>query len=158
MAGPPQTHFDVVIPSMPGYGFSAKPTTTGWEPVRIARAWNVLMKRLGYTKYVTQGGDWGDPISEQMAVQAPANVIGVHSNMPAAVPPAIIKAIRFGEPAPTGLSAEEKHAWDQLDFFLRKGLAYAQQMANRPQTLYGIEDSPIGSRPGSSTTMRAVTS
>jgi pimeloyl-ACP methyl ester carboxylesterase len=149
--------FDVVIPSMPGYGFSAKPTTTGWEPVRIARAWNVLMKRLGYTKYVTQGGDWGDPISEQMAVQAPANVIGV---TPTCRPPC--HRDHKSDPvrrARTDWSfSRGKHAWDQLDFFFKKGLAYAQQMANRPQTLYGIEDSPIGSRPGSSTTMRAVTS
>ena len=136
--------FDLVIPSVPGYGFSGQPTSTGWDPVRIARAWDVLMKRLGYAKFAAQGGDWGDPISEQMAVQAPADVIGVHSNMPAAVPAEVLKAAQSGGPSPAGLSAEEKHAYDQLDFFFRKGLAYAQQMAGRPQTLYAIEDSPIG--------------
>jgi pimeloyl-ACP methyl ester carboxylesterase len=136
--------FDVVIPSMPGYGFSGQPTAGGWEPVRIARAWTTLMKRLGYMRYVAQGGDWGDPITEQMALQAPSEVIGIHSNMPAAVPPGIIKAALAGGPAPDGLSAEEKRAYDQLAFFFTKGLAYAQEMGNRPQTLYGIEDSPVG--------------
>ena len=136
--------FDVVIPSIPGYGFSGKPTTGGWEPVRIARAWITLMKRLGYTRYAAQGGDWGDPITEQIAVQAPSEVIGIHSNMPAAVPPEIIKVALAGGPPPAGLTADEKHAYDQLEFFFKKGLAYAQQMGNRPQTLYGIEDSPVG--------------
>ena len=136
--------FDLVIPSMPGHGFSGKPEASGWEPVRIARAWIVLMKRLGYTKFVAQGGDWGDPITEQMAVLAPSEVLAVHSNMPAAVPPDIAKALRFGDPPPSGLSAEEKQAYDQLAFFYKHGLAYAQQMGNRPQTLYGIEDSPVG--------------
>ncbi|HEX8679230.1 MAG TPA: epoxide hydrolase [Chthoniobacterales bacterium] len=143
-AGTEAEAFDVVIPSMPGYGFSEKPTAGGWEPVRIAGAWITLMKRLGYTRFAAQGGDWGDPITEQIAVQAPADVIGIHSNMPAVVPPEIAKALQFGEPPPAGLSAEEKHAFDQLDFFFKKGLAYAQQMGNKPQTLYGIEDSPIG--------------
>ena len=102
------------------------------------------MKRLGYAKYVAQGGDWGDPISEQMALLAPSEVLDVHSNMPAAVPPDIMKALHAGGPPPTGLSDEEKHAYDQLDFFFKKGLAYAQEMGNRPQTLYAIEDSPVG--------------
>jgi len=136
--------FDVVVPSLPGYGFSGKPTTGGWEPVRIARAWIALMNRLGYTRYAAQGGDWGDPVTEQMAVQAPSEVIGIHLNMPAAVPPEVLKASQAGGPPPAGLSADEKHAYDQLVFFFTKGLAYAQQMGNRPQTLYAIDDSPIG--------------
>ncbi len=136
--------FDVVIPSLPGYGFSGQPTAGGWEPVRIARAWSTLMKRLGYTRYVAQGGDWGDPVTEQMALQAPSEVIGIHSNMPAAVPPDVLKAAQAGAPPPAGLSADERHAYDQLAFFFTKGLAYAQEMGNRPQTLYGVEDSPVG--------------
>ena len=136
--------FDVVIPSLPGYGFSGQPTAGGWEPVRIARAWTTLMRRLGYTRYVAQGGDWGDPVTEQMAVQAPEQVIGIHSNMPAAVPPEILKAAQAGAPAPAGLSPDERRAYDQLAFFFTKGLAYAQEMGNRPQTLYAIEDSPVG--------------
>ena len=135
--------FDVVIPSLPGYGFSGKPTTGGWEPVRIARAWTVLMKRLGYTRFVASGGDWGDPVTEQMALLAPSEVLGIHSNMPAAVPTDILHAVQFGG-APSGLSPDEKRAYDQLEFFFKKGLAYAQEMGNRPQTLYGIEDSPVG--------------
>jgi pimeloyl-ACP methyl ester carboxylesterase len=136
--------FDVVIPSLPGYGFSGKPTTTGWDPQRIARAWTVLMKRLGYTKFVAQGGDWGNAVTEQMALQAPPELIGIHTNMPATVPDEIAKALAAGGPAPTGLSADEKHAYDQLDFFYKHGLGYANEMANRPQTLYGIGDSPVG--------------
>jgi pimeloyl-ACP methyl ester carboxylesterase len=136
--------FDVVVPSLPGYGFSGQPTAGGWEPVRIARAWSTLMKRVGYTRYVAQGGDWGDPVTEQMALQAPSEVIGIHSNMPAAVPPEVLKAAQAGGPPPAGLSADERHAYDQLQFFFTKGLAYAQEMGNRPQTLYGIEDSPVG--------------
>jgi pimeloyl-ACP methyl ester carboxylesterase len=136
--------FDVVIPSLPGYGFSGQPTEGGWEPARIARAWSTLMHRLGYTRYVAQGGDWGDPVTELMAVQTPSRVIGIHLNMPAAVPPEIAKALHSDGPPPSGLSADERQAYDQLDFFFKKGLAYAQEMGNRPQTLYGIEDSPIG--------------
>jgi pimeloyl-ACP methyl ester carboxylesterase len=136
--------FDVVIPSIPGYGFSGKPTETGWDPIRIARTWIVLMRRLGYSRFVAQGGDWGDAISEQMALLAPPELIAIHVNMPATVPADVSQALRRGEPAPAGLSAEERHAWDQLDFFFKHGLGYALEMANRPQTLYAIADSPIG--------------
>ncbi len=136
--------FDLVIPSMPGYGFSGKPTTTGWDPARIARAWTVLMKRLGYTRFVAQGGDWGDAVSEQMALQAPPELVGIHVNMPATIPPEIAKALKDGGPPPSGLSDEERNAWDQLDFFYKHGLGYANEMMNKPQTLYGIADSPIG--------------
>jgi pimeloyl-ACP methyl ester carboxylesterase len=136
--------FDVVIPSLPGYGFSGKPTDLGWDPAHIARAWTVLMKRLGYTRFVAQGGDWGDAVTEQMAVQAPPELKGIHTNMPGAVPPAIEKALQSGGPTPAGLSADEQRAYGQLDFFYKHGLSYAQEMTNRPQTLYGIEDSPVG--------------
>jgi pimeloyl-ACP methyl ester carboxylesterase len=142
--GKAEDAFDVVIPSMPGYGFSGQPTITGWDPVRIAKAWIVLMKRLGYKQFVAQGGDWGTPITEQIAVQAPDDVRAIHTNMPSAMPPEVGKALRFGEGAPAGLSAEEKHAFDQLHFFFTRGLAYAQEMSNRPQTLYAMEDSPVG--------------
>lgn len=136
--------FDLVIPSLPGYGFSGKPTAPGWDPQRIARAWTVLMKRLGYNRFVAQGGDWGDSVTEQMAVQAPPELLAIHTNMPATVPAEISKAIAVSAPAPAGLSPDEKHAWDQLEFFHNHGLGYALEMANRPQTLYGIADSPIG--------------
>ena len=142
--GKAEDAFDIVIPSLPGYGFSGKPTTTGWDPIRIARAWIVLMKRLGYTKFVAQGGDWGNAVTEQMALLAPPELIGIHTNMPAAVPPNIDKAAFAGASAPSDLSDEEKHAYDQLAFFYKHGLGYANEMANRPQTLYGIGDSPVG--------------
>jgi pimeloyl-ACP methyl ester carboxylesterase len=136
--------FDLVIPSIPGYGFSGKPTATGWDPVRIARAWIALMKRLGYARYVAQGGDWGDSITEQMALLAPPELLGIHTNMPATVPADVSKALAIGGPPPSGLSAEERHAWDQLAFFYKHGVGYALEMANRPQTLCGIADSPVG--------------
>lgn len=136
--------FDVVIPSLPGYGFSAQPTTLGWDPQRIARAWIVLMKRLGYTRFVAQGGDWGDAVTEQMALQAPPQLLAIHTNMPATVPDYIAKSLAAGGPAPGGLSADEKNAYGQLDFFYKHGLGYAEEMANRPQTLYALGDSPTG--------------
>lgn len=143
--GKAEDAFDVVIPSMPGYGFSEQPTAPGWGPERIARAWDVLMKRLGYQRYVAQGGDWGNAVSETMATQRPAGLLAIHTNMAATVPPEIDNALFKGEPLSTaGFSADEKHACEQLDYFYKKGLGYAQEMANRPQTLYGIEDSPIG--------------
>jgi pimeloyl-ACP methyl ester carboxylesterase len=136
--------FHLVIPSMPGYGFSGKPTTTGWDPTRIARAWIELMKRLGYTRYGAQGGDWGALITDLMGVQAPPELIGIHTNMAGAVPSNVSKAIQTGGPMPPDLSAEERHAFEQLKFFFTKGVAYALEMGNRPQTLYGIADSPVG--------------
>ena len=136
--------FHVVIPSLPGYGFSGKPTTTGWDPIRVARAWPVLMQRLGYTQFVAQGGDWGNAVTEQMALLKPAGLLGIHTNMPATIPDDIAKALASGGPAPSGLSADEKRAWDQLTYFYGHGLGYAQEMANRPQTLYAIADSPVG--------------
>jgi len=136
--------FDVVIPSLPGHGFSGKPTELGWEPVRIARAWIVLMKRLGYTQFVASGGDWGDPVTEQMAVLEPSAVLGIHLNMPSAVPPDVAGALQSGGAPPPGLSADERQAYDQLDFFFKTGVGYANEMRLRPQTLYAIEDSPIG--------------
>jgi pimeloyl-ACP methyl ester carboxylesterase len=142
--GKTEDAFDVVIPSLPGYGFSGKPTATGWDPIRIARAWIVLMDRLGYKRYVAQGGDWGNAVTEQMALLAPPGLIGIHTNMPATVPPDIDKTAFAGAPAPSGLSDEEKHAYDQLALFYKHGLGYANEMANRPQTLYAIADSPLG--------------
>src|SRR5688500_5454121 len=136
--------FDVIIPSMPGYGFSGKPTSPGWGPERIARAWDVLMTRLGYTQYVAQGGDWGAVVVDLMGVQAPKGLLAIHTNMAAAVPDDIDKAAFTGAPAPSGLSADEKLAYDRLQFVYQKGIAYGYQMGLRPQTLYGIADSPVG--------------
>ena len=136
--------FDLVIPSLPGYGFSGKPTKPGWNPVSIAKAWATLMQRLGYTRYVAQGGDWGNAISEVMALQQPPGLLGIHTNMAATVPPDVSKALSAGGPPPAGLSPEEKHAWDGLDDFYKNGVGYAIEMTNRPQTLYGIVDSPVG--------------
>ncbi len=136
--------FDVVVPSMPGYGFSGKPTTPGWGPERIARAWVVLMKRLGYTKFVAQGGDWGAVIVDLMGVHAAPELLGIHTNMPGAVPVEVDKAAFTGAPPPSGLSAEEKAAFERIQFVYSKGVAYGFQMGLRPQTLYGIADSPVG--------------
>jgi len=136
--------FDVVIPSLPGYGFSGKPTAPGWNPVSIAKAWATLMQRLGYTKYVAQGGDWGNAVSEIMALQKPPGLAGIHTNMAATVPADVSRPLAIGGPAPAGLSADEQHAWDQLTDFYSNGLGYALEMNNRPQTLYAIADSPIG--------------
>ena len=136
--------FDVVIPSMPGYGFSGKPTTTGWDPAHIARAWVVLMRRLGYTKFVAQGGDWGAIITDVMATQGHPELLGIHTNMPGVFSADIDKAALAGAPAPSGLSADEKLAYDCLAFVYAKGIGYGYQMGLRPQTLYGIADSPVG--------------
>ncbi|MGY2490461.1 epoxide hydrolase family protein [Cupriavidus sp. CP313] len=135
--------FHVVIPSMPGYGFSGKPTSTGWGPERMAKAWAVLMKRLGYTRYVAQGGDWGAFVVDQMGLQAPQGLLGIHTNMPATVPADVDKALQIGAPAPAGLSAEEKRAFEQLALTFKQ-VNYARLMGSRPQTLYGIADSPVG--------------
>jgi pimeloyl-ACP methyl ester carboxylesterase len=135
--------FHVVIPSMAGYGFSGKPTTTGWDTTRMARAWTVLMKRLGYTRYVAQGGDWGAFITEQMGVLAPPELLGIHINLASAVPAEIFKALQSGSPPP-GLSAEESRAFDRLAFLFAHGLPIFSMMANHPQALYAIADSPVG--------------
>jgi pimeloyl-ACP methyl ester carboxylesterase len=136
--------FDIVIPSMPGYGFSGKPTKPGWDPTHIARAWVVLMKRLGYTKFVAQGGDWGAVVVDHMGLQAPRELLGIHTNMPGIFPNDIDQAAFSGAPAPSNLSADEKVAYDRLQFVYQKGIAYGFQMGLRPQTLYGIADSPVG--------------
>ncbi|WP_246208375.1 epoxide hydrolase family protein [Bradyrhizobium rifense] len=142
--GSAEDAFHLVIPSMPGYGFSGKPTTTGWDPQRIARAWVVLMKRLGYEKFVAQGGDWGSPVSNEMAKLGAPELIGIHVNLPGVVPPEILKAVASGEPAPANLSDEEKHAFAQLMVQFTKRRAYAQIMGTRPQTLAALTDSPAG--------------
>ena len=137
--------FHLVLPSMPGYGFSGRPTSTGWGPDRIARTWDELMRRLGYERYVSQGGDWGSVISDVMARQAPKGLLGIHVNMPATVPPEIAKALTNGEPAPSELSADEKAAYGQMDALYKKGSGYALMMVTRPQTLgYALTDSPVG--------------
>jgi pimeloyl-ACP methyl ester carboxylesterase len=135
--------FDLVIPSMPGYGFSGKPTTTGWDPKRIAQAWVVLMKRLGYKQFVAQGGDWGSPVSNEMARLGAPELLGIHVNLPGVVPPEVFKAIAAGDPAPAGLSDEEQHAFDQIKLQFSKRRAYALIMGTRPQTLVGLADSPV---------------
>jgi pimeloyl-ACP methyl ester carboxylesterase len=141
--GSPSDAFDVVIPSMPGYGFSGKPTGTGWGPERMARAWAELMQRLGYVRYVAQGGDWGAFVVDQMGLQAPAGLLAIHTNMPATVPADVDRALLAGEPAPAGLSAEERRAYAQLQRTFKQ-VDYARLMGSRPQTLYGIADSPVG--------------
>jgi pimeloyl-ACP methyl ester carboxylesterase len=136
--------FDVVVPSMPGYGFSGKPTSTGWGPERMASAWAELMNRLGYTSYVAQGGDWGAFVVDQMGLQKPDGLLAIHTNYPGAVPTDVYELLLAGGPAPSGLSPEEQRAYDQLDETFTQKVAYAKYMAARPQTLYGIADSPVG--------------
>lgn len=143
--GKAEDAFDLVIPSMPGYGFSEKPKTTGWGPEKIGNAWDVLMKRLGYKNYVSQGGDWGSVIADAMARQAPEGLLGIHVNMPATVPADVAKALKDGDPAPKGLSVKENAAFNSLNKLYTKGGGYAGMMVTRPQTLgYGLTDSPVG--------------
>jgi len=142
--GKAEDAFDVVIPSLPGYGFSGKPTTTVWTPPTIAKAWATLMQRLGYTRYVAQGGDWGNAVSEVMALQTPPGLLAISTNMAATVPPDIAQALAAGSPPPSTLTGDELDAYKDLTFFYTKGLGYAIEMNNRAQTLYALEDSPIG--------------
>jgi pimeloyl-ACP methyl ester carboxylesterase len=142
--GKAEDSFDVVIPSLPGYGFSSKPNATGWDPARIARAWTVLMKRLGYKRYLAQGGDWGNAVTETMALQAAPELLAISTNMAATVPADIEKAALAGAPMPPNLSADEQRAYGQLASFYKHGLGYAIEMANRPETLYALADSPVG--------------
>ena len=142
--GTAEDAFDVVIPSMPGYGFSERPTAPGWNPPRIAQAWLTLMQRLGYTRFTAQGGDWGALITEILGAIAPPELVAIHTNMPSTAPPEVFQALRDGSGPSAGLSDEERRAFERLDLFFTHGIAYAQQMGHRPQTLYGIADSPVG--------------
>jgi pimeloyl-ACP methyl ester carboxylesterase len=140
--GEAEDAFDVVVPSIPGYGFSAKPTATGWDPIHIAEAWIELMRRLGYSRFVAQGGDWGAQITDVIGAKAPPELLGIHSNMPGTVPPDVSKTLASG-PEPSDLSPDESRAWKQLNFVYTKGIGYATEMNLRPQTLYGLADSPV---------------
>lgn len=141
--GAAEDAFDVVVPSMPGYGYSARPDATGWDPVHIARAWTALMRRLGYPRFVAQGGDWGAQVTDVMGAEAPPELLGIHSNLPGTVPADIVALAAAGAPAPAGLAADELRAYEQLRFVYTKGIGYATEMNLRPQTLYGLADSPL---------------
>jgi pimeloyl-ACP methyl ester carboxylesterase len=141
--GTAEDAFHVVVPSIPGYGFSGKPRATGWDPIRIADAWIALIERLGYSSYVAQGGDWGAQVTDVLGAKAPAGLLGIHSNMAGTLPAELSRAVQSGAPAPDGLSPEERRAYDQLSFVYTKGIGYASEMSLRPQTLYGLADSPV---------------